>query len=85
MTENAEFKLRQARYDLLKTIEILFNKKTEERINVKVPYERLISQVSDFIPVALDNREKIISSVLLQIALMTTHWGIALMYACSLS
>ncbi len=61
--QSNDFKFKQDKYALLKSTEILFNKKTEDRINVKVPYAELQKQVRDFAEIVVQNKENIISTV----------------------
>lgn len=57
------FELKQARYQIMKSAEILFNKKTEDRINTKVPYRRLVAQVADFAQKIVAHKNIVISMV----------------------
>ncbi len=61
--DTGEFRLRQARYNLMKLIEILFNKKTEDRIAAKVPWSRLCEEMEDYVKVTLENKASVILSV----------------------
>jgi len=61
--DNSSFQLRQSRYNLMKIIEILFNKKTEDRINSKVPYARLVDEMENYVSVTLNNQTSVILSV----------------------
>ena len=63
MTTNKDFILKQARYDLMQLLEILFNKKDISRINSKVTYSFLIAQTKDFVDIVLCNKNHIISSI----------------------
>ena len=62
-TVKDEFDLKQARYQVMKATEILFNKKTEDRINQKVPYKSLKQQVGEFAEKIIAHKNIVISMV----------------------
>lgn len=63
MVINRDFQMKQARYELMQTLEILFNKKDTGRISAKISFEDLRSQVKGFINIILHNREHVVSSI----------------------
>ncbi len=63
MSNNKDFMLKQARYDLMQYMEILFNKKDISRISIKVPYSELLKQTEKFIKVVLSHKDRIISVI----------------------
>ena len=60
---NRDFQMKQARYDMMQILEILFNKKDVGKISTKIPYDQLRSKLLCFINVILHNKEHVISSI----------------------
>ena len=60
---NRDFQMKQARYDMMQILEILFNKKDVGKISTKIPYDMLRSKLLRFINIILHNKGHVISSI----------------------